>query len=225
MLKVNESFFRIWSPQMAYVLGFFAADGSMYINPRGSKYISFYSNDRDILEKIRKALDSKHKITLKSRYNKNWKPSFYLQIGSKEMYKDLIGLGLMPNKRLRLEFPSMPHKYARHFIRGYFDGDGSIIYGFYIRKDRHNRRTPYLLTCFAAANDKFLKSISRILTRDAGMRKGYIDKEREHLSYSKLDSFKLLRYIYRGIPGKQSIYLPRKYKKFQRALKIVGAVA
>ena len=51
---------------MAYVLGFFAADGCLTINrKRGNKYIEFVSTDKDIIEKIRYCLQSGHKIGLK----------------------------------------------------------------------------------------------------------------------------------------------------------------
>ncbi len=38
-------------PKMAYVLGFFVADGNLTINPRGSRYIEFSSCDKEIIEK------------------------------------------------------------------------------------------------------------------------------------------------------------------------------
>ena len=47
---------------MAYVLGFFAADGNMIKNKRGAHFIAFYNNDRILLEKVRTALSAGHKI-------------------------------------------------------------------------------------------------------------------------------------------------------------------
>ena len=51
--RKNEDFFKKWTPEMAYVLGFFTADGNMIKNKRGSHFIEFYSTDRDIIEKIK----------------------------------------------------------------------------------------------------------------------------------------------------------------------------
>lgn len=218
----NVDFFKKWSAEMAYILGYFAADGCMFTNPRGSKYVSFASTDSEILEKVKIILSSGHKIGVRKRCNKNWKDLFSLQIGSKEMYNDLIKLGFMPDKAARFKLPKIPPQLLRHFIRGYFDGDGSIIYGYFIRKDRSNKNTPYVLTCFASANSKFLESLSVLLVQYAGTRKGYIDKKREHLSYSKNDSIKLFNYIYKDVPREQ--YLERKYRKFSKAVNI-GAVA
>lgn len=220
---VNVDFFKKWSLEMAYVLGYFSADGCMFINPRGSKYVSFTSVDHEILDKVKNILKSEHKLTVKKRRDKHWKDSYTLQIGSREMYQDLIGLGFMPNKALRFRLPPVPKKYMRHFIRGYFDGDGSITYGHFKRKDRNNKMTPYLLTCLSSANIPFLREISKVLKENMGITGGYIDKKGGHLAYSKLDSTKLFHYIYTNVGKKQ--YLERKYTKFQKALKITGAVA
>jgi len=71
---------------MAYVLGFFAADGSMVKNKRGAHFIDFHINDGELLDKIRLTLDSNHKISIQDGRNKNWKSCYRLQIGSKEIY-------------------------------------------------------------------------------------------------------------------------------------------
>jgi len=63
--KVNENFFKEWSPIMAYVLGYWYADGSLedasYL--RG-KYIRVTSIDKSTIEKIRDWLDSEHAIVV-----------------------------------------------------------------------------------------------------------------------------------------------------------------
>jgi hypothetical protein len=62
---VNVDFFKKWSPEMAYVLGYFCADGCMFKNSGGSKYIAFASIDRNLLGKIKTVLRSIHKISPK----------------------------------------------------------------------------------------------------------------------------------------------------------------
>lgn len=217
-VMAKEDFFETWSPKMAYVLGYFAADGCMFVNPRGSKYVSFSSTDWEILEKVKRLLRSKHKISVKKRYNKNWKDSYFIQIGSKKMYDDLLKLGFMPKKENRLRFPDTPKEYINHFVRGYFDGDGSVMYGYFKRKDRNNNITSYLSTCFAHANLSFLKKLSEVLRNNAGLEGGYLDKKSKHLNYSKLDSKRLFDYIYNGASKAQ--YLERKYNKFVEAFHV-----
>lgn len=113
---------------MAYVLGFFAADGCLTINPRGAKYLDFTSCDRDVLVKIRRLMRSGHKISnYRSKRPGIWKDKFRLQIGSKYIFSHLVALGFMVNKSLTIQFPSVPDPFLLHFVRGYFDGDGFIV--------------------------------------------------------------------------------------------------
>src|SRR3990167_6827407 len=93
----NEDFFKKWSPEMAYVLGFFAADGNMLKNRRGAHFMEFTSTDKDIIVKIRKALGSSHKISCRQT-NPKWKPAYRIQIGSKVIFSDLLELGMTPAK-------------------------------------------------------------------------------------------------------------------------------
>ena len=44
------------------------------------------------------------------------------------MCTDLMKLGVVPRKSLIAEMPNINKSLVRHFIRGYFDGDGNISY-------------------------------------------------------------------------------------------------
>lgn len=46
---LNQDFFKEWNPTMAYVLGFFAADGNMIRTKRGGHFISFHITDKIVL--------------------------------------------------------------------------------------------------------------------------------------------------------------------------------
>jgi len=106
----DENFFKKWSTDMAYILGFFCADGSMLINPRGSCYIEFENTEPGLLEKFRNCLSSNHKIS-KNTKHKNWKPFYRMQIGSKEIFSDLLRLGVTLRKKTRLQLPKIPNLY------------------------------------------------------------------------------------------------------------------
>ena len=45
-----------------------------------------------------------------------------------ELINDLENLGLHQNKTFTLEYPNIDEKLERHFLRGYFDGDGYVSY-------------------------------------------------------------------------------------------------
>lgn len=219
---LNVDFFKKWSSEMTYVLGYFCADGGMFINSGRSKYIHFVSTDYDLLEKIKHILKSRHKIAIKRKASGNWKTTHILQIGSKEIYDDLIKLRLKPNKELRLSLPDIPDKYLRHFVRGYFDGDGCVSYGFYKRKNRKSK-TFALMVRFSSGTKGFLKDISRriALVTDLGL--GYLSKNGKNfnLTYNKNKSVRLFRYMYYNVSKEQ--YLKRKYNKFQEAFRFLGS--
>jgi len=90
---------------MAYVLGYFAADGSMTQHKNKSCFIEFTSTDKVILQNIRLVTGSTHIISERPKENPAWKPQYRLQIGSKEWYRDLLQLGFTPRKSLTLSFP------------------------------------------------------------------------------------------------------------------------
>jgi len=75
--KIDKNFFKKWSPEMAYVLGFFAADGNMVNTNRGGCYISFYSSDRSILSSMQEVMKSNHKLSIRKSEN-----VYRFQIGS-----------------------------------------------------------------------------------------------------------------------------------------------
>src|SRR3990167_6509207 len=101
---VDHDFFKKWTPEMAYVLGFFAADGCMIKNKRGGHFVEFHITDKDILEKIRAVLGSNHKISVQES-NAQWKKIYRLQIGSKKIFEDLFQRGMTQNKSHTLELP------------------------------------------------------------------------------------------------------------------------
>jgi hypothetical protein len=65
--KVNKSFFKKWSHDMAYVLGFFAADGYITHNKRGASFWSIQIVDKKLLYEIRKVTGSEHAISERIR--------------------------------------------------------------------------------------------------------------------------------------------------------------
>lgn len=218
---VDEDFFRKWSPEMAYILGFFAADGCLTINRRrGNKYIEFVSTDHEIIDKIKSTLKSNHKIGVRPKKD-NWNTAYRLQIGSKKIYDDLVDLGFMPNKSKVLNFPQIPPGYLSHFVRGYFDGDGHCLFGIYKRKNRPSLNR-IVFSGFTSGSNKFLQKLKIMLKRYAGIIGGSLcfSCNSFRLSFASNDSEKLYNFIYTDVD--KSLYLSRKYIKFREALKKWG---
>ncbi len=210
----NEDFFKKWSPEMAYVLGFFTADGNMIKNNRGAHFIAFYSTDKDIIEKIKIVLHSNLKVSLKNKHaiNSHWKDSYQLQIGSKEIFKDLIGLGMTPNKSLTIRMPTVPKKFLSHFLRGYFDGDGHVSVSTYQQKDRKNKST-IIITGFTSGSKKFLGGLWEVLKKYKIVEGGTLNHtDGYHLCFSIHDSLRLYNFMYQQ---EKDLYLARKKSIFE----------
>lgn len=119
------AFFRRWSPEMAYVLGYWWADGYMRVKRNtGAHLIAIASVDRQHLLAMAELIGEKcdyRQITAKSA-------CYGIEFCSKEMYHDLLGLGGTPNKSNVIGFPSIPAEYLAHFVRGFVDGDGTLAW-------------------------------------------------------------------------------------------------
>lgn len=130
MKKINSDFFHTWNEQSAYVFGFFLADGCLTISSseNGIDFykLSFTQKDTEILEKIKVAMNSDHKITKRNRKNDNG-ISYYLQITNKTITSKLREFGFTTNKTTKIvHIPDIPVHLLHHMVRGFFDGDGSI---------------------------------------------------------------------------------------------------
>ena len=126
----NETYFDTWSHDMAYILGYIMADG--YVRYRAD--ISVYSlsfclsnNDVDFLHFANSQICNN-----KSIYNcigcANNKISS-VQYNSKHMMDRLGELGVINRKTGHETMKFVPDEWKLDFVRGYFDGDGSISFG------------------------------------------------------------------------------------------------
>ena len=217
--KVNEKFFEKWSPDMAYVLGYIYADGSLNDSPymRG-KYIQITSIDEDSIQRIKKWLNSEHKITRKKSNFIGGKICFILRIGSHKIYNDLFGFGLYPNKSLTVNFPKIPKKYLGHFIRGYFDGDGCI----YFEKRKGSKEqlvVKRIRTIFTSGSKKFLEDMSVYLAeRELKNGRIYYNQRAFQLKYPTSDSIKIFQLMYHKT-GINSFFM-RKFNIFKEYFKL-----
>lgn len=120
----SVDFFRVWTPEMAYILGYWWADGYMYIKPHGAHEIEIASNDRDHLEIMAQVIDQKRDLRKVSLLSNTYVISFC----SKEMYQDLLAHGGTPRKSRTIGFPEVPPELLPHFVRGVVDGDGTLAW-------------------------------------------------------------------------------------------------
>lgn len=223
--KFNKSFFTKWTTKMAYVLGFLYADGNITDSvPSRTQYIKFTNTEKDILVKIKSALESKHKIyrtppRLVRHKNGEYlsRESFSLRIGSRKMFNDLISIGVVPNKSKVIAFPNILSGYLYHFIRGYFDGDG-CVYIYMSKGKTKNKILRKLSIIFSSGSYKFLNGLKDYLFKNSSI-DGFICRSTGcfQLRYDTDESVKLFKLMYKD---SDNLYLTRKFKIFVNYFKL-----
>ena len=200
---------------MAYILGFFAADGYITVNKRGGQFWCVQITDEELLLKIKMAIGSGHKISVRKGKGNN-KTLYRLQIGSIEMCNDLRALGYDENKTKSLAIPHVPKKYFSDFVRGYFDGDGNVWMGFIHKRSKKPKRM--LQTMFTSCSHSFLSHLC-LTIRSFGIRGGSIYKSKNNysrLQFGAHDSLKLYDFMYNNHILKNRLFLQRKRIVFEK---------
>lgn len=218
--KVNKDFFKNWSSDMAYVLGFFSADGYITVNKRGGQFWCIQITDKKLLEQIKKTVGSEHKISTRIGTG-NERILYRLQIGSIEMCDDLRKLGLRERKTKSLVVPNVPDEYFADFVRGYFDGDGSVWVGLI-----HKKRITKLLVIrviLTSCSKGFLEILKSRLEQNQII-SGVLRREKENycrLTYSVHGSLKLYEFMYNHkVKDFGCLCLNRKKKIFEKYKKM-----
>lgn len=131
--QVDHSYFNmIDSEEKAYWLGFLYADGYVTKPRAGGKYIgcAIGQKDENHLTKLRKALGATYPIKTYTTESYGVPVTYCrLLMTSEEMFDALVEKGVLEKKSLILKFPTneqVSEHLMNHFIRGYFDGDGSF---------------------------------------------------------------------------------------------------
>lgn len=125
---MNEKFFnQINSNNVAYWIGFIAADGTISVS-KNKLGFGLSSKDKVQLEKFKITINNENVITERNTLCTNGKyyPSCYLNIYSKQIVSDLLKYGIEERKSYKdIDFLSyIPDEYKFSFICGLFDGDG-----------------------------------------------------------------------------------------------------
>jgi hypothetical protein len=122
--EADFRFFENMSPALAYIIGYALADGCLSLE-RNS--LIFVSIDNDLLQQVASYFNRPVNIHKKS-FNPNHNTSYHLQIYEKKIVRRFYELGIHPNKTHDGPCPQIEDKFIWHFIRGIFDGDGSICW-------------------------------------------------------------------------------------------------
>lgn len=209
--KINENFFENpekWTEKQAWVLGWFASDGNNY-SPKYSFFIKIQERDRLVLDTIKELLNYEGPLIYYLSKNKNHSSTYMLQIRNKKLSSDLYKYGIIDNKSLKLKYPTWLRKdLHRHYIRGYFEGDGCISKIFPKGK----------CICWSQIGTKwFLKEHKKTIYKQLkilGTKIRLKNKKNNITCYytftDKRKLYKLYKYLYSGC----NYFLSRKKEKF-----------
>ncbi len=219
--NVNDSYFNIINTEeKAYWLGFLMADGCINERPGQDRLKLVLSiKDKIHLESFKKALCFEGPI--KDYTKKSGKfiglIHSYIGITSQIMVDDLKKLNCTPRKSLSLVFPTLNKKLIHHFIRGYFDGDGSV----FISNEKHWRNNnifPVIHFRFSGTMN-FLKEIDNLIGL-SGMLKQPKGNQIYTLEYKRNKKAKVFYdYLYKNA----TIFLERKKSIFKLHLEERGS--
>jgi hypothetical protein len=205
--QVNESYFDIINTEeSAYWLGFLYADG--YIRERksgNSLELKLSVKDRDHLLLFRECIESNHLIKecqnkVKYKGGVSISNMVHLAMYSSKLVNSIKKQGFHSRKTFTIEKPNIEKEMIPHFIRGYFDGDGSFSF---------NKSKYIIKTQIVSASEQFQRFILDELKKNNITINLYSDIKLQ--IQNKLDNEKFYNYIY----GNAKIYLKRKKEKYE----------
>ncbi|WP_242213367.1 LAGLIDADG family homing endonuclease [Bacillus cereus group sp. BfR-BA-01383] len=191
--ELKEDYFKTWSNNMAYILGFIAADG---VIPKENQCVSISQKESDILEEIKKELNTNQPL-----YQNKKTGVYMLNINSKTIKDDLMNIhGIMPCKSFNIEFPFVPEEYLHHFVRGYFDGDGYVNYETYT-------------VSFVGGSYNFMNTLNKLL-QNHNFPSNLLNQNKHYRVI--LSGRKSIQLFSKWIYKENDLYLHRKHEIFQK---------
>lgn len=206
---INEEFFDTWSNDMAYILGFTFADGSVSTKLHHNKLVyQLKDSDREILDFIISKIQPSRNLYFYTRMDKRSGKVYNIvmtDFSSKKIIQSLAKLGCIPDKTYqKINLPIIPEEFLGDFLRGLFDGDGSINSGFY------NGR--YKVGCSICCHQKlFLEEIKNRI----GFGNITNDKTPKISFSSKSDIKRFYNLLYKN---NSTFCLSRKFSKFTEVI-------
>lgn len=206
----NVGFDFKWSADMAYYYGLIASDGNLFSGKNNNHYsirLGLHKDDIQILQDLHKFL----KIgTLVAQPKRN---QYLLSVNNKALYNKMLESGLTPNKSLTLKWPTdLPLEFNKDFVRGFFDGDGSICF------DKGHDWVGSYRAMFYSASKDFMDKLISVITAEIGISCSNYHKPTACycLKFGKYDTIKLGKWLYSDT---NCLKMNRKYLLFEESYK------
>lgn len=222
--SLNENYFEeLDSKDKAYFLGFIYADGFITKRSQGQDVLGLTLAETEPLDKFKKYIQTDKKYGVYKKKNSYHPGSieYKLALISDKLVSDIEKLGVVEKKSLILKFPQIREDLIPHFIRGYFDGDGSV----FLHKDSRPKYTNEYLGIDICGTNEFLNSITSHLDFIDTGSCIYKEKRKETNCWnikfsSNIRSLSLYHYLYRDC---DDLFLSRKRKIFEDFIKDKGS--
>ena len=209
--RIDDNFFKNQNEDMAYILGFIAADGNV-AKKENCISIEIHEKDKELLELIKEKTKNTRPLKFYIHTNKDREdtPVVKFQTWNSEWKKDLAIYNIVPNKTFILKPPTfLNEQYYGTFIKGYFDGDGSVY-----KKDNG------IEVSISGASKEIIIWMREILATRYGIVGAYdtySTPNKQHLmyriTYRSKHSLSLLYKIWYE-DNTSNLYLPRKKEIF-----------
>ena len=214
---LNETFFdNIDSEIKAYLLGYLFADGFVGDEKYNNIVFSQKKDDMEAVELFKKSIEYTGDLRMfqptKGSFE-NSQEHAVVNFSSEHMANKLRDYGVS-KKECYKNFPQLDATLIRHFIRGFFDGDGSIT----LTRAHYKDKVYYggALSIIVNENliDFFLKLFDGIHFT--------VDQSRtEYMVYIKCHSKKATKFFYEYFYKDSKYFLSRKKRKFDE---IIGRI-
>lgn len=205
-----------------YFSGLIASDGTIDIDNRKRIRLCLKDDDVEILDKIGKhVFASEYKLYKKSKILQDGiSISSYLEIhiSNMELVDFMLSIGITnaKTKTMDINFDNFSNKNIVDFMRGYFDGDGSVTFSEYVNTGKKYLRSRYI------GNKNTMDKISNIL-KDNNIKHTLKDITKEKYTFpfyqveigSIEDNLKFYNYLYSDNP---KFFLKRKFDKFNEVI-------
>lgn len=194
-----------WDATNTYIFGLIMSDGNLSKQGRNKNrnIIRIGLNDYDLIQELHSYIKLNHKIYTQ----KNQHTLYYHNEDAVLFMKENE---LQENKSITLRYPiNIPSEFMGQFIRGFFDGDGSVIF----TKNKYNT---YVQVSFTCGSYGFLEVLKQILKDTYDINSQIYDDGRKNNDsfYLKITRNSDVRRFRDCIYNNKTIYLQRKYDKF-----------
>ena len=222
---LNENYFQeLDSKDKAYFLGFIYADGFITKPSQGQNILGLTLAEIEPIDKFKKYIQTNKKVGYYKKTNSysNKSYEYKLALNSDKLVSDIEKLGVVERKTLTLTFPNLREDLIPHFIRGYFDGDGSV---FLYKDSRKEYSYNEYLGINICGTKEFLVALTKHLPFLEEGQCIYKEKRRETNCWnlkmtSNIRSLELYHYMYKDC---DDLYLSRKREKFENFIKDKGS--